>query len=210
MWESSGGFTFWRRCAQYLAPRLAPHRVHRGEILILIPGTQLIADPDGQRPPSGTPFSPPGRSPPDLRPRLRLHRHNDPILRPGNGDKEEAGHSRRSWPGPQRASTALPSPSRNGHRIRQQDPAVPEGRARAGSQFHGEADHRLPPTVSRPPRPGRAPAGRDPGAHKFGPKANLPGTRNAAYRVSLAILVTSLTRWWRSQPALIPPRGRPR
>ena len=78
-------------------PRLAPHRIHDGEIRIRIPRPQLIADPDGQRPaPAERRLRHPGGSIRNLRPRLRLHRHDDPILRPGTGTGKGADHSRPS------------------------------------------------------------------------------------------------------------------
>jgi hypothetical protein len=66
-------------------PRLPPRPVRRGECPIVIPAAQLVAGPHRQCPlPERLPGDPGGISW-HLRPRMRLHRHDDPILRPGTG-----------------------------------------------------------------------------------------------------------------------------
>jgi hypothetical protein len=74
-------------------PRRPPHPVRRGERLVLAPGTQLITGPHRQRPLPERPLRDPGGISRHLRPRPWLHAHDDPILRPGTGDKEDTGHN---------------------------------------------------------------------------------------------------------------------
>ena len=74
-------------------PRRAPRPVHHAERLVLAPGAQLIPGPHRQRPLPERPPRHPGGTGRHLRPRMRLHRHDDPILRPGTGTREDAGRN---------------------------------------------------------------------------------------------------------------------
>jgi hypothetical protein len=74
-------------------PGRPPHPVRPREHLIRAPRAQLIPDPDGQRPLPERPLRHPGRLGRHLRPRTRLHRHDDPILRPGTGTGKDAGRN---------------------------------------------------------------------------------------------------------------------
>ena len=74
-------------------PRRTPHPVRRAEQLVGAPGAQLITSTDGQRPLPERPLRDPGSTGRHLRPRMRLHAHDDPILRPGTGTGEGASRN---------------------------------------------------------------------------------------------------------------------
>jgi hypothetical protein len=66
-------------------PRRSPHPVRPAERLVRAPRAQPVTGPHRQRPLPERPPGDPGSTGRHLRPRTRLHRHDDPILQPGTG-----------------------------------------------------------------------------------------------------------------------------